>query len=202
MEQGTTEWLEARIGNITASRVHGIRRGKRGFYTAARKNYMAEMICEMLTGKPTEMYVSKEMEHGTEQEPVSRMAYEMRKGVSVSLDGFRLHPSIKGLGASPDGLVESDGLVEFKNPMQATHMDTMINGTVKDEYITQMNVQMMVYDRAWCDFVSHDDRFPDNLSFFCKRFYRDEVLIKEIENEVILFIAERDTLLNKLKEIV
>ena len=199
MIQGSEEWHKARLGNVTASRVVGILKGKKGAYLASRKNYLAEKVCEVLTGTREETFISCPMLRGTEQEPFARMEYEIRSGNWVEQDAFKLHPTIKGLGASPDGLVDIDGSIEIKNPNTATHLETLTTEKIKYDYVVQMQVVMMVYDRKWCDFVSFDDRLPENLSYYCKRFFRDEALISEIETEVNLFTAELSVMLEKLE---
>ena len=116
MIQGSDEWLQARIGKVTASRVHDIIATTRsGGYTAGRKNYMAELVWERLTGELTEHYVSPAMILGSEKEPKARFAYTLERGVEVEQVGFITHPTIPNAGASPDGLV-GDGLIEIKVP--------------------------------------------------------------------------------------
>ena len=203
MEQGTDEWKKARAGNVTASEAVKILKGKKGDYLASRKNYMADKVLEILTGEIAELeFYNAAMERGTEKEPIARTLYEAKTKTWVDQDGFKLHPEIEGLGGSPDGLINKDGCVEFKNPNSATHLATLRGADIKQDYIVQMNVIMMVYNREWCDFVSCDDRFPENLQLFIRRFYRDPVLCAEIEIEVELFNAEVQAAVEDLKGLV
>ncbi|MDA3939611.1 MAG: YqaJ viral recombinase family protein [Spirochaetia bacterium] len=199
MEQGKEEWLNIRLGKITASRVAGILKGSKGSYLASRKNYMAEKVCEILTGQQGEHFVSKEMQWGTDNEPLARSAYEAITGNTVEEVGFIIHDSISDLGSSPDGLIGTDGGVEIKCPNTATHLELLLGGKVKRDYIIQMNVNMMCDNRKWWDYVDYDPRLPDEYSIFIQRFQRDEKLVAEITMEVIKFNAELDALVKKLK---
>jgi hypothetical protein len=142
------------------------------------------------------------MQWGTDQEPFARAAYEARNGVLVDETGLVDHPVIPNSGASPDGLVEADGLVEIKCPNSATHMETLLTRTPDNEYIGQMQWQMACTNRKWCDFVSFDPRMPENLQLCIIRVNRDDKNIAEIEKEVIKFLAEVDEKIAKLKEII
>ena len=202
MEQGSDEWKKAKAGVVSASKAVAILKGKKGAYLASRKNYMAEKVCEILTGELTPLdFISAPMERGTEMEPIARSMYEAKTGEWVEQDGFELHPTIKNFGASPDGLINQDGCIEIKCPNTATHIATLRGADIKIDYLIQMQVVMMVYDRQWCDFVSFDDRLPVNLQIFIKRIKRDPVLCAEIEIEVQLFNAELAEAVKDLKEL-
>lgn len=199
--QGSEEWRMSRLGKVTASRVHDILKGRSG-YKASRKKYMTELAIEILTQKPQDdFYKSKAMERGTEQEPFARMEYEVRNNVIVNEVDLIDHETIKNFGASPDGLINEDGSLEIKCPETHTHFDTLINGSIKPEYKTQMQCVMMCCNRKWCDFVSFDDRSPENLQYFCKRIKADIAHQKEIELEIMLFNAELLAFVKKLGEL-
>jgi len=190
LEQGSQEWLLARCGKITASRVADIIAKTKSGYSASRGNYLAELVCERLTGVPTDTFKSAAMEWGTAQEPHARAAYEAVGGVLVQEVGFVPHPSIPDAGASPDGLVGVDGLIEIKCPYTATHIETMLSGKIPDRYITQMQWQMACTGSEWCDFVSYDPRMPQNMRLFLARAVRDDLAIRAMETEVITFLQE------------
>ena len=117
MQQGDDEWLAIRCGRVTASRVHDVVATiKSGGYGAGRKNYMAELVGEKLTGRLAEHYVSAAMEDGTRREPSARLAYALATGFEIEEVGFINHPRIAMAGCSPDGLVNEDGLVEDQVP--------------------------------------------------------------------------------------
>ena len=200
MEQRTEEWFEARMGCVTASRTADVMAKTKSGYAASRANYMAELICERLTGERQGGFSSAAMQWGTETEPQARMAYEIITGATVVETGFVLHPEIAGFGASPDGLIGDDGLIEIKCPNTATHIDTLLADKVPTKYIIQMHVQMLCTGRAWCDFVSFDPRLPIDLHMFIKRVERDDKLAEEIVTEVQSFLADMETKIAKLKE--
>ena len=151
---------------------------------------MAELVCERLTGVPTDTFKSAAMEWGTAQEPHARAAYEAVGGVLVEEVGFVPHPSIPDAGASPDGLVGAVGLIEIKCPYTATHIETLLSGKVPDRYNTQMQWQMACTGRTWCDYVSYDPRMPENMRLFLARVFRDQSAILAMETEVLTFIHE------------
>jgi len=200
MEQRTEEWFAARLGKVTASRVAEVVAKTKTGYGASRANYMAELICERLTGAPTERYTSSAMQHGIDTEPQARAAYEAKSGSFVEEVGFVLHTSISEAGASPDGFVDEDGLIEIKCPQTATHMDTLLSENVPAKYVTQMQWQMACTGRKWCDFVSYDPRLPEKMQLFVKRVPRDDAYIELLEKEVSAFIVEMTDKLEKLKE--
>ena len=200
MEQRTEEWHAIRLGRVTASRVADVIAKTKTGYGASRANYMAELICERLTGTKGEPFVSSAMMWGTETEPQARAAYEAKLGDLVTEVGFVPHASLGGSGASPDGLVDVDGLVEIKCPQTATHMDTLLTETVPAKYVTQMQWQMACTGRKWCDFVSYDPRLPERMQLFVKRVPRDDVFIEQLEREIISFIKEMDEKIAKLEE--
>ena len=101
-----------------------------------------------------------------------------------------MHPTIADFGASPDGLIGSDGLIEIKCPNTATHIDTLLTGAVPQKYVLQMQTQMACTGRQWCDFVSYDPRMPAEMQSWVKRVHRDDDLITEIEAETIKFLDE------------
>jgi putative phage-type endonuclease len=192
MEQRTDEWYAARLGKVTASRVADIIAKTKSGYSTSRANYMAELVCERLTGKQGEFYQNAAMAWGTNTEPMARAAYEAVEGALVVEVGFVSHPTIQMAGASPDGLIEEDGLVEIKCPITATHIDTLLTQTVPGKYMTQMMWQMACTNRQWCDFVSFDPRMPEHMQLFIKRVPRDNDVITELEREVERFLADLD----------
>jgi len=201
MEQGTEEWFAARIGKVTASRVADvIAKTKTGFSTS-RDNYMAQLVCERLTGQKSESFTNAAMQWGTETEPLARLSYEVAQNVLVDEVGFVPHPSIIMAGASPDGLVGDDGLLEIKCPNTATHIETLLSQTVPGKYNTQMQFQMACTNRSWCDFVSFDNRLPSELQLFVKRVPRDNMYIRLMEEEIVKFLNELDIKIAQLMEI-
>jgi len=201
MEQGTEAWFNIRIGKVTASRVADVLAKTKTGYSTTRDNYMAQLVCERLTGQKGESFTNAAMQHGTETEPLARAAYEARYDVLVDEVGFVSHPTIEMSGASPDGLVGDEGLLEIKAPNTATHIETLLSESVPNKYYTQMQFQLSCTGRKWCDFVSFDNRLPTELQMFVKRVPRDDMYIRLIEDEIVKFLAELDTKINQLMKV-
>jgi putative phage-type endonuclease len=144
-------------------------------------------------------FTNAAMIHGTETEPEARRAYEFFVDCDVQQVGFVPHPTINMAGASPDGLVGDDGLLELKCPNTATHIETLLSGEIPDKYHKQMQFQMACTGRAWCDFASYDNRLPERMRLFVKRVNRSTPTIKEIEAEVSAFLAEIDETVAQLR---
>lgn len=190
IEQGTDEWKRARLGMVTASRIADVTARTKTGWGAGRANYMAELIAEILTGSPRDTFTNAAMQWGTDTEPYARSAYSFMFDADVTEVGFVLHPTIGGSGASPDGLVGSDGLVEIKCPQTATHLDTLLGAEIDGKYIKQMQWQMACTGRAWCDFVSFDPRLPERMQLHCRRVERDDETINGLETAVLEFLDE------------
>lgn len=198
-EQGSPEWLAARAGKVTASMISNVLAKPE---TAAYRDYQAQIVAELLTGKPQGSdFTNEAMQFGTENEPFARSAYEVYMGIMVDEVGLVLHPTIDRAGASPDGLVGSDGLVEIKCPKVATHLSYICAGVVPTKYKNQMMFQMICAERAWCDFVSFRPDLPGRLQLFIVRFKRDETEIIKLTTAVNAFLAQVDEMLTKLKGI-
>lgn len=188
--QGSPEWRALRLGKVTASRVADVVARTKTGWGASRANYMAELIAERLTGEPTAGFTNAAMQWGTDQEPEARAAYSFRADAEVQEVGFVDHPSIPMSGASPDGLVGADGLVEVKCPNTAGHIDTLLGQKIPEKYVTQMRWQMACTNRMWCDFVSFDPRLPESMRLFVQRCYFDAGKAATLEKEVAEFLAE------------
>ena len=197
--QGTQEWYALRVGKVTASRVADVIAKTKTGFAASRANYMAELIAERLTGIPASSFTNAAMAWGTEKEPEGRAAYEFRMDAEVALVAFIDHPTIGMTGASPDGLVGNDGLIELKCPNTATHIETLLGDEIAGKYLTQMQWQMACTGRQWCDFVSYDPRLPESMRLFVKRVDRDDVRIAELEKIVGAFLEELDFKVSALR---
>lgn len=199
VEQGSPEWFAQRCGLVTASRVADVvARTKTGF-GASRANYMAQLIAERLTGTVAESYTNAAMQWGTDMEPEARATYEFFTNSTVEPAAFVQHPSIAETGASPDGYVGTDGLVEVKCPITATHIETLLGGSVAGKYVTQIQWQLACTKRQWCDFVSYDPRMPASMNLFIKRVPRDDAMIAALEADVIDFLNELRLTVHRLR---
>ena len=199
MEQRTEEWFEARMGCVTASRTADVMAKTKSGYAASRANYMAELICERLTGERQGGFSSAAMQWGTDTEPQARMAYEIMTGATVIETGFVLHPEIAGFGASPDGLIGNDGLIEIKCPRTKTHMKYVASQTIPAEYKPQMILQSACTGKdVW--FVSYDPRMGEGKDLYIKKFCPTAEEIAEVEKAAEQFLAECDALFDFFNE--
>lgn len=200
MKQGSVEWQEARCGCATASRFSDVLAKIKSGESASRRNYRAEIVVERLTKIPTEHFTTAEMRRGTEQEPYARMAYEALTGAFVEEVGFVRHPTIACAGASPDGLIGTEGGLEIKCPNTAQHINALLNGMDPD-HVAQVQGNMWVSGRKWWDFVSFDNRMPAHLQLYVVRVNRDDAYIAKLEAEVKTFLASVDELIDRLNGI-
>ena len=188
--QGTQEWHQLRLGKVTASRVADILAKTKTGVSASRGNYLVELAIQRVTGQIEESYTNAAMAWGTETEPKARMAYEVFNDVLVEQVPFVDHSTIKGFGASPDGLVNIDGLCEIKCPNSATHWSYLKSGEPPNKYFIQMQAQIACTQRDWNDFISFDPRMPEKSRLFVKRVFRDDKFIGIMEDEVKKFLEE------------
>lgn len=188
--QGTDEWYQVRLGKVTASCFSDVLNKGVG-----RKTYMLRLAAERLTGLPQATYTNSVMEWGTQTEPEARAYYEQINNIVAPEVGFvQLNDWV---GCSPDGLVDRDGLVEIKCPNSTTHLQTIIDDKMQTKYIPQVQGQLWVCKRQWCDYVSFDPRMPDR-PFFCKRIERDEKYIAVLEAAVEQFVKELQEMISQI----
>lgn len=200
--QDSVHWRTERVGKVTGSRVADIVARTRTGYSASRATYLGQLVAERLTGVSGDgTYISAAMQWGIDQEARARAAYAFFSDQDVQLAPFIDHAAIAMAGASPDGLVGADGLVEFKCPNTSTHLETVLTGTIPVRYEIQMLWQMACTGRRWCDFVSYDPRLPQEYSVFVQRLHRNDARIAELEDEVRTFLFELETLLKRLKKV-
>ena len=198
IEQGSEAWLQLRLGKITASRITDVIAQVKSGEAAGRENYRIELVCERLTGKPTEGFTNAHMERGTELEPFARAWYEVEKGEFVKQVPFVDHPTIKNAGASPDGII-GEGLIEIKCPMAKTHIKYLLEDRVPVKYMPQMLWQMACTNSKWVDFVSYCPELPQDMQMFIKRYERDDAYIADLEEKVIEFDIEVEQVIARLR---
>jgi putative phage-type endonuclease len=200
MEQRTPEWFARRLGKVTASRIADLMAKTKTGPGASRANYLAQLVTERLTGTPTEGFQSPAMTWGIEQEAAARAAYSARMGVLVDEVDFVDHPTMQA-GASPDGLVGDNGLIEIKCPNTSTMLEYLEDRTIPQKYRLQIQWQLAVTGRDWCDFVAFDPRLPEHLQLLVIREPRNTDLVVEITHEVNRFLAEVERKVAFLKEL-
>jgi hypothetical protein len=210
-EQRTDAWRQDRAGCATASVFADIvAKLKSGGYAKARTDLRMRIISERLTGTPAAEINAAALYWGKEAEPLALNAYEDYSGHMVECAGFTMHPRIEWCGASPDGLVGEYGMIEIKCPFNsANHLLTLINASkslanallgeklsdkdlvpVPPEHLPQIQGNLWVLDRPWCDFISFDPRMPAHLQLYVHRVYRDDAYIANLEIEVVKFLEE------------
>lgn len=199
MIQGSPEWFAIRCGLATASRFSDVLAKIKTGEAASRRNYRAQLVCERLTGVPAEAFESSAMKWGTETEPFARAAYEAFSGELVEQVAFIKHEKL-ATGASPDGLIGDDGLLEIKCPNTATHIDTLLKGMSAD-HNPQVQGQLWITGRQWVEFVSFDPRLPGRLQLHIQRVPRDQPYIDNLEKEIALFLFEVDSLVAELEKV-
>jgi len=205
-EQRSPEWHAARLGIITGSRMKDVMAiGARGGYLAPRDQYKKELVSERLTGERADkdIYVNDAMKWGILNEGIARTNYQLRTGNKVKEVGF-MRSTLGEYGVSPDGLVGDDGLLEIKCLMTHNHLynifqnamsvfsddDASIRDLLPKDYRAQVQMQLWVTGREWCDFVGYDSRLPVGLDMFVVRVPRDETFIELMEMETDSFMKE------------
>lgn len=199
MDQRSQEWFEARRGLATGSRFADVlARTKSGTESASRKNYKAQLVAERLTGKIEESYTNAAMQWGTDYEPVARLEFQLLTGLQVEEAPFVKHKTLQA-GASPDGFVGEDELIEIKCPNTATHIETVLAEKLPSKYEPQVQGQMWITGKKGSYFVSYDPRMPKELQLVWVYVERDNDYIKILEAEVVAFLSEVEKLETKLK---
>ncbi len=166
LEQQSNAWFEARQGKMTASAASKVGSNGKGLETYCRK-----IVAELLSIAEPVRFSNIHTERGNELEPVAKAAYEKIKGVKVREIGFAKYSDY--VGCSPDGLVGEDGLVEIKCPADSGYVDYLLEGKIKSEYVWQMEMQMLILDKQWCDFVVFNPNFSTAIKIV--RVYPDKV---------------------------
>ena len=205
--QGSEAWQMVRCGKVTASRLADVLAKTKSGYSSSRANYMTQLVLERVTGTKAESYTNAAMLHGVTQEPFARAAYEAHTGQMVEEVGFLPHPEIADAGASPDGLVGDEGMVEIKCPASSTALEVWLThaqggNPVDAKYYAQMQWQMRCAGRSWCDYVVFDPRMPAKAQLFIFRVVRNDEWLKIAESEVVTFLAEVDAKVKSLKTII
>lgn len=180
MEQGSPEWFLVRCGKATASHFADVMAYDCKKWGEGAKKYAMRTAVEGITKKPIETFTNKNMEMGVELEPIARNAYEEEQMVSVEEVGFMEYGNV---GASTDGLVGKDGMIEIKSVLYNTHFKNIESG-YDSSYFWQMQGNMWIYEREWCDFVSYCDVFPEGKKLHVSRVLKDKDAIKRLSTRL------------------
>lgn len=201
--QRTEDWYEARLGRATASQFGNILTGT-GKASTQVKKYMHTLIAEILTGESPE-FTNSALDWGNEYETEALIAYEEMTLTEVESTGFVEYKGKneflkKYVGGSPDGLVKEDGIVEVKCPYNSTvHIETMLSKKVPTKYIPQVQGNLWLTGRKWCDFISYDPRVKKSEQrVVVVRMGFDPDYHKELESKLIEFSEKLDSLVKEL----
>lgn len=192
-EQKTPEWLAIRAGKLTGSVAGDMLAQIKTGEAAARRDLRLQLVCERLTGRPTESgFVSKDMERGNELEAAAVAAYERTTGAFVEASGFLQHTSLMA-GCSLDGHVgDFAGIVEVKVPKSATHLGYIRANALPSNHVPQITHNLWISGASWCDFVSFDDRMPEGLQLVIVRVQAADLDLAGYEAKARAFLAEVD----------
>ena len=200
-EQRSAEWFAARAGLLTGSRAADILATIKSGEAAARRDYRMQLVCERLTGQPQEDgFINAAMQRGIDLEPKAFAAYEALTGSVAVRTGFLRHTTHLA-GCSLDGHVDGfTGIVEIKCPKSATHLKYWRGkGEAPSDYLPQITHNLWITGAQWCDFLSFDDRFPEELQTFLVRVRRSDVDIDGYEQKALAFLAEVETEVNAIR---
>jgi hypothetical protein len=170
--QGTPEWLALRCGKITASEVGKLlTSGGKIADNETSRGYIAELAAQRITAYIEPVFVSDDMLRGHEDEILARALYSEHHApvTEVGFATMDVAPGVE-IGASPDGLVGSDGLIEVKSRRQRLQLQTIAAGVCPPQYRAQIQMQLLVTGRQWCDFISYCSGMP----MFVSRVYADD----------------------------
>lgn len=190
--QGSEEWIEARLGFVTASNFAKVLAKGQG---KTRSLYMNKIAAERLTGMVEDGHYDQNMMHGNIVEEQAREYYSMLNDCIVDQVGFVTRDD--DVGGSPDGLVGTCGMIEIKCPLSSTHIANIINNRMLPEYKPQVQGLLWITERQWCDFISYDYRVVAN-PLHVVRVERDSEYIKELAGKVGLFVKELKDIIEKI----
>ena len=206
---GTDEWKDARRGRVTASRFGDVMTEPRskaakesGQMSDTARGYLMEILASTITGEDRVGGKSAAMERGVDKESDAIDAYSAAKFTDVA-QGRLLLRTDGLIAATPDGFVEEDedgpGLIEVKCPESKRHLETWLSRELPSDYLEQVQGQMWVAGRSWCDFVSYDDRFPVPMRMVIIRVHRDEEYLASLEAKVTAFAQEVSAKLDQIR---
>lgn len=192
IESEREAWHRARLGKITGSRFAVVKKTSKGEWGETALTYLFELVAEWLSGEPASNFSgNRATDWGNENEPEALKLYTKQTGRKVLASKFFQSKEMDFVGATPDGLIGKDGIVEAKCPYTPkNHMRTVLTKQVPDEYRDQVHGHLMVTGRKWCDFISYDPRpTDDRWRLAIVRVERDEQAIKELRERLLEFEA-------------
>tara|TARA_R110002153_G_scaffold233231_1_gene386626 strand:- start:963 stop:1580 length:618 start_codon:yes stop_codon:yes gene_type:complete len=198
-EQGSPEWLSLRLGKVTASRIKEvIANGRGNAPSKMAESYLMELVAEILTGESKPFFENDAMRWGTEKEEEARAVYSIKNN-RFDIEEVAFIEYSEFIGVSPDGLVGDDGLIEIKCPNTTTQLKRALSDNYSKDYKAQIQMQLWVSERDWCDFVSFDPRLSGKAGYLEQRVYRDDEFIYDMKTKTYEFVGKMKELINKLK---
>ena len=199
--QQSAQWFQDRIGKLTASCMGmALDFTVKGAEGAKRKQLKIDILAERMTDIIREVYVTPAMQHGIEQEPNAKLAYTALTGTHIMPSPFFPHPRIENFGASPDGLIHPDGLLEVKCPTTSKFIAWKLAGVVPEEHKPQMLAQLACTRRRWVEFVAFDPRMPEGKRLFIRRYEPTADEVAAVEKAAETFLAEVEEMFDRVCE--
>ncbi|WP_439234920.1 YqaJ viral recombinase family protein [Lonepinella koalarum] len=190
-EQGSEQWLTARLGIPTATGIKNIVTAN-GQKSSGWINYLAELVAESIEGA-SDNIKSSAMERGNLLEPQARMAYEFETGYDVRQVGGVYLNADKELMVSPDGLIpELKKGLEIKCPKMKTHIKYILESGVPTEYVIQVQIALWVTKYQSWDFVSYCPEYQKQPLYLFTAL-PDPVLMKAFDEYIPQFIKTLKT---------
>ncbi len=189
------DWLSSRAGKLTGSRMgDAMSYRKDGKPSAERSKLLRELLAERLTGQSVRHFVNDAMQWGLDTEDEAKLAYEAATGEFIGKCGYYDHPRIDMFGATPDGLLSPDGVLEIKCPTTPTYVEWVMAGIVPEEHRPQMIVEILCTGRQWCEFVAFDPRMRKASPLFIRRYMPTAEEVAAVEAEAVKFLGELDAM--------
>lgn len=190
--QGSKAWFQCKIGTPSAGSFHKVLAKGQG---KTRRGYLFKLAAEILTGTHRETYQNADMERGILQEADARDEYSFITGNSVDQIGFAKSGRV---GASPDGIVKSEGGIEIKSVIPEIQIETVLANKIPPSHKAQIQGNLMVLDCEWFDFVSYSPLIKNKNYIFIKRMYRDEEYIANLQKELLSFLKELNNMVQTM----
>lgn len=203
-EQRSPAWFQARAGRLTGSHAVGMLAIVQKGEAAGRRNLRAQLMLERITGKSQDSggFQSDAMRQGIEREADAAALYEALTGRLLVATGFLSHNTHLA-GCSLDGHVDDfTGIFEAKSPIAATHLEYLTTGIIPGEYQKQITHNLWISKAKWCDWLSFNPDFPEELRARLVRVYRDESVIAEYEAKALAFLAEVDAEVLRVRKMI
>jgi exodeoxyribonuclease (lambda-induced) len=189
-EQRSDDWKIERYGKFSASEIYKLL-GIKGLGQTG-KNYAIEKAIEELYGEMEENFISYDMQRGIELEPLAFAKFkELKELEFLNVENCSFFKLNDDAGASPDGLVSDDAVLEIKCPKSTTFFELVATNEIDSKYYAQMQMQMLCTNRNKAYFF--------NYLIHEGTEYHHEIII-ERDDKMIELIKERLTEATEIKK--